>query len=754
MFVPQRLAGVEAALSSCQSELSARDSKLTKLRALLSRLTKQSDEQQSRLAAHNSERDVFLRCVANYRLLMTQPWSTVAACTLTASSASSVSSPVQPQPLVSALSSSAPSMVSSSLLAALAPSVSENHSDVDSARAAHPSVLPSMPDPLDDAVDVDECQPVLRVTLSDCTHWLLLSTRRDSHVLTAAAIAVQRQHQQQYDELYEQHDEGSEGQMQEGARWPVTVHAASPLTSTPRHFSRTPFASSDSDAAKDASLLSATAADLSGAELSSTRCLFWSELSVYLAYKWKKYQAAASSHHAQQYVPFAVLHSPSSTAISVAAAPPILNSSSPLASFIALLSSSASLSCSLALFDGACVPADCVTLVSNSMSTLHSSVVSRLRASHHQTVSGMSSAARKAEQSHESVVRDFSRYQQRTRELLAQKQRQLDEMLSRDDEAEGLRLSLAALSSQLDATNRDKSSQASSLVSLAQQLQACQADKERALLSERTVTAALLALQVDMRTLKETTEAKLALEQQRVQQADDAAQRMAWQVDDINRREAAAAAAATQHHATIERDADSAALPTEPYSRDNAAAEVDEQLDSASHMSAGIGTSASLPLTVNVPDSPHLSFGASAVDGYSATEASTGSSSGELASVRARVRTLQSLVQEREIALVQLQSALDASTGRCRSLESDLSLLRSMAAGSDNIEYLRNVLSRFLATDDDSLIPVLCTLLNVDKQQQNSIAAQRAKQPHLHSHSHSHQTAAAASQPPSFFSFF
>ena len=203
----QRLSQLEASLSSCQSELSARDSKLSKLRSLLSRLTKQSDEQKSRLAEHSSERDGLLRCIANYRRFMSLPWSTVvaaaaagtnstattamsaAASSFSSSFSSSAASSTQPNPPSSASPSSS-SAVSSSLSLMAASSLSDEAGGVDSAVSAVASSvdsapLSSFPSPLDEAVDVDQCQPILRVTLSDCTHWLLLSTLRDKRPLTA-----------------------------------------------------------------------------------------------------------------------------------------------------------------------------------------------------------------------------------------------------------------------------------------------------------------------------------------------------------------------------------------------------------------------------------------------------------------------------------------------------------------------------------------------------------------------------------------
>ena len=288
-----------------------------------------------------------------------------------------------------------------------------------------------------------------------------------------------------------------------------------------------------------------------------------------------------------------------------------------------------------------------------------------------------------------------------------------------------------------------------------------------------------------MRAVKEAAEAKLAVEQQRAQQAEEAAQRVARQMDDINRRAVAATAvaataAAQQPVAEPNSTSPSASASSltarhqqqlqhhslgqagESHFVDGEAAvtalSAAEQRSASAPSSSADSVSSASPtaLTVTVPDSPTLSF-LSAADGHSVHEAGGTSSSGELPSLRARVRSLQSLIQHREIALVQLQSALDASSGRCRSLESDLALLRSMESGSSNVEYLRNVLCRFLATDDDSLIPVLCTLLNVDKQQQSTIVAARAKHPHSHSHGRARQASGAnppAAQPPSFFAFF
>ena len=745
----QRVSELETALSSCQSDLSARDDKLSKLRSLLSRLTKQSDDHKNRLAAHQSERHTLLRCIDNYRQLMSLPWSTLAACTATATSVSSASSPGGS--LTPPLSSpSSPPLVSSSPPSA-AFSVIDDSLISDSSAAG--SVSPQSPSPLDDAVDVDDCHPVLRVTLNDCTHWLLLSTRRNVPTGAAASVLVQQQ---------QCNDEHSDGDGEAGEEAPIdrTAHTVHSLTSTAWRSSAQPFASSSSVATRSASLptLSATSSSSATSDQPAGRAarrLFWSDLSVYLSFKWKKYQTAAKQNTA----PFAVLQSSAHSATSSTADDTSTpGPSSPLATFASLLSPSSSLSCSLLLFDGAHVPADCLSLLASSLSSIHSSAVSRLRALHAGRVSVMTSAVREAEQSHESVVRDFSRYQQRTRELLGQKQRQLDELLGRDEEADGLRSSLSALTAQLDALNRDKSSQATSLVSLAQQLQACQADKERALMSERHHNTALSAVQADLRALKEATEAQLAHERQRAQQAEEAAQRMARQMDEVNRRAAVVAVAATQQLTSQ--------TTTEPHSAFNvtgngASGDVQQQLVSVPHSSAdalpspAAALSSSPPLTVTVPDSPSLSFLSSA-DGSTVDDSSSMSLSGELASVRTRVRALQSLVQQREIALVQLQSTLDASTVRCRSLESDLALLRSMESGSSNVEYLRNVFCRFLATSDDSLIPVLCTLLNVDKQQQLSIQSERARS--THSHGRARQTsgasAPATAPPPSFFTLF
>ena len=766
-------------MSSCQSELSARDAKLLKLRSLLQRLQKQSDEQRSRSAAHNSERDTLLRCLANYRLLMQRRWVTQAACPSTATVTLPATS--------ATASSTAPLLPPSDANAPLTAPVAlvDDGSAVEST-ASSPSVKPSqLPCPLDDGVDVDECQPLLRVTLSDRSHWLLLSTQRDGQQLsTAAGTLAQQRHQQQQqqqrgvDSDERETDEDVEAERAAGLQRSVSQSRALAETDT-----------------ANSPLFSGLSADSADGDGSAPRCVFWSELAVYLAYKWRKYQAAAKLNPPHS-AAFAVLQPPSSSTLSsVDSSAPSMSSStsgasvplphsSPLSSFVALLHSSSSLHCSLLLFDGACVPADCLTLLSQSLSDQHSDTLSRLRAVQLQRQAALSSAAREASLSHESVVRDFSRYQQRTRELVAQKQRQLDELLARDEDADTLRASLAAVSAQLDALNRDKSSQAASVVALAQQLQACQADKERALVGERTVASTLSALQADTARLREAAEARLASEQLRAEQAEEALQRMARQADDSNRRAmaATAAVAAAQQQAVQEQLATalpaSAPLHThrslqspraatavgsyveEDSSSGDGALETHKQPAVAAPV-RGLSSAESAPsLQVLVPpDSPGLdSTDGWSVDSSAASAASSSSSSsvsqmGEVASLRGRLRALQSLTQQREIAVVQLQAALDESSRACRALQSDVALLRSMESAS-NVEYLRNVLCRFLATDDDSLIAVLCTLLAVDRDTQHGIVAQRAAHSHGRARQQSGASAPTAAQPPSFFAFF
>ena len=108
-----------------------------------------------------------------------------------------------------------------------------------------------------------------------------------------------------------------------------------------------------------------------------------------------------------------------------------------------------------------------------------------------------------------------------------------------------------------------------------------------------------------------------------------------------------------------------------------------------------------------------------------------GSSDGgaEALALRQRVRGLQALVQEREIGVVAAQKAGEEWRERCHKVEAELASLRGLQSNA-SLEYLKNVCTRFMASDDDSLVPVLCTLMGVDAAQQRTIGEQRKKSRH------------------------
>ena len=661
-------------------------------------------------------------------------------------------------------------------------------------------------DGADEELDVDACRPLLRLHLSDGRCWLLLAAH------TGQPAAAERPPQPTFarwrggegrDRLGQGETEG-EGEEEDEA---VAAERGEQSGEVGVEWS---------------SSAAASAGDVEGGAASTF--LFFTLQSTFLYRKWQRYAAAHSYREGQQQQqrsavnssttqqPFATLlpdarrsephsrqlHStvgtvddgratdPHSTSTSTSFDQSSSSTSPSLSAYSSLFSSPLPFE----LFDSTVLPADALWLCHTEWRQRASLRQSRASATFQSSLRSLQAELSAKEAVHSSLVRDFARYQQRTREALQQKQREVDALTERQEEVDSLRSSAHSMELSLQRLTAEAATRSQQLTALAQQVALLNKEKQVQGEREERLTRLLAVVQEEARQRligqeeaelksaqhstahreeEERWKAREAQLQAQLQQLHSAMQRHTLQQQQRLMMEAAQQQLTS--HTAHTRTSSSASLASfttavgqgggaAAHSRggdgeweeeggggrgDEGGGEVvagdARQQPASAHSSASqselsaaaaaMSPSSSSSSSSLSPSLPPSSVSAFLLDG--ASGAVEGGVGGVESALRVRLRSLQSLVQEREILVVQLQAQVDEARQRTAQLQSELRTLQSLQS-AESLEYLKNVCTRFMASDDDSLIPVLCTLMGVDAAQQRAIAAQR-RSAHRHQRS-------------------
>ena len=549
----------------------------------------------------------------------------------------------------------------------------------------------------DEEVDVDQCRVLLRLHLSDGRCWLLLAYPQLQAGDALEPAFSRSAEDERAEEDGEDHDRSGDA-----------FGRSAPQPAPPSSSSPSPSPSSSPSCASP--------------------FLFWTLQSTFLSKKWSRFskpqQAPQQSAAAgERSAPFAVAGGERERGEEDE--PSSLIDSPSLSSYAVLWSSPHS----FALFDGSRMPGDAVQRCVSASQRRWSLRLSNASASFRASLSSLQAELAAKEDAHAALVRDFSRYQQRTRDALQHKQRELDGLQERHEHADALRAANEALEDRAQRLAHDAATRSAQVTALAQQVALL--NKEKAVLAEREERLSRL-----VQTLQDEQRLSRAAADDFQQRLADAVQRHRddaeqWAERELQLQQRLHAAQQQpppplyQPHSFDLHDA-AGEQPTQP------SAHFDAHSDSALPPPPPQSSSRPLAPSPTVTVGSPVLRGVNGWEGGGAVEAESGEAltldgsddAAAHAALRVRLRALQSLVQEREISVVQLQAALDDARERQRALQTQLGTLQQLQS-AESLQYLTNVAVRFMASDDDSLIPVLCTLMGVDAAQQRTIAEQR-----------------------------
>ena len=646
----------------------------------------------------------------------------------------------------------------------------------------------------DEELDVDRCRPLLRVHLSDGRCWLLLAAE---HSRTAA------------EQLTPRPTFATRKRSRHGSEEERTTHSQADTEGEEDE---------DEEAMLSAERVAAsTAASCAGGvEGEPSTFLFFTLQSTFLQHKWRRYTASAREEGQQQQHqqrtaaasttgslrPFATplahddnsaridaeharTHSAhsgedglasdgqqsSTSSLSSSSSPSTTSapstSSPPLSSYSTLFASPHP----VRLFDSTVLPCDALWLCAERWRVRCERLQSRASSAFQSSLRSLQSELSLKEAEHAALVRDFSRYQHRTREALQQQQRQVDALTERQEEVDGLRAAALQLEQQLQRMTQEAATRSHQLTALAQQVALLNHEKQVGLEREERLQRLLLAVQEEARQRmrgQEEAEQRSAQqlsqhqeEEQRwkqreaqlqaaLQQQRHAQQHEQPQLDLAPRHQHRSASSPTAAPATTSPHGGSTWRPDEDQAEGEREGGVLRREGEARPLGMAelapaptllAAAASELELAAQLPPSPTQSPSLSSTSSSSSSSVSAlllegasglldgvgagGAGGGGVESaLRVRLRALQRVVQERELVVVSQQALLDEGRVRVQALQAELRTLQSLQS-AESLEYLKNVMTRFMASDDDSLVPVLCTLMGVDAQQQKAIAQQR-----------------------------
>jgi len=322
---------------------------------------------------------------------------------------------------------------------------------------------------------------------------------------------------------------------------------------------------------------------------------------------------------------------------------------------------------------------------------------------------------------------DYARYKSRAQSVLAQQQQEvssataaLEAMKTQIAEVESLRAQVERMEQEKAAFHPQRFQLMQQQLTGAQEALAAQRELQRE--GEARLAARVSELEAQLVAAASERAAALSERDEELRQARLQAK------EELERHRQKARELATQQeaqihvlqsklkglHLTSAAAKEEALQPHQPPTPTAAAAtttaaEADGSVTSGGKDTAADASSSSQPLS----NDAHLSAALSA------------SRDEELSRCRTHIRQLQDLLRTSELssaALRDRESALQRQLGEAIRAAQRASEL----AKQDNLEYMKNVLLRFLETGDESLITVLATLMHLSKEEVQEVKQKRA----------------------------
>jgi len=102
----------------------------------------------------------------------------------------------------------------------------------------------------------------------------------------------------------------------------------------------------------------------------------------------------------------------------------------------------------------------------------------------------------------------------------------------------------------------------------------------------------------------------------------------------------------------------------------------------------------------------------------------------ESAKHKAHIRRLQELLQACQIQIAESRSKESSLNTRVLDLERTMKRMELMSSNSLNVEYLKNVVVKFMETGDETLVPVIGTVLHLTSSEVDAVKKKREGKKH------------------------